>query len=573
MVNMAEIGAVIDNKYEILTQIGQGGMSVVYLALDRRLNKQWAVKELKKQVNDANNEIVVQSLLTEANLMKKLDHPALPRIVDIIDDKETLYVVMDYIEGTSLDKVVKEYGAQSQENVIEWARQLCEALDYLHTRKPPIIYRDMKPANIMLKPEGGIKIIDFGIAREYKEQNIADTTSLGTRGFAAPEQFGGRGQTDARTDIYSLGVTLYNLVTGKSPAEPPYKIVPIREINPSLSGGLEQIIYRCTMENPDDRYQNCKELLYDILHYEEIDEKYIRRQKRKLIRFMSVAGLSLLLLGTAFGFHKAADYNKAANYEFILESADKEADYNKKIELYKEAIELDGDNTQAYQGLINTCKSDDGVFSLEEENTIIGLVKSNLEGIKDNKEEYIQLSYDIGKLYWFYYDYGETQDNQITRVKSAVPWFNDVINYCDSYNIEFSNYNIAKIFRDIGVFNREYSINIQEASGKGTYIEYFNRIVELNEFVIDNPDEDEIVIWEAYKVMTYSLENYMQKFKSDGVSREEIEGLIESIREHVKVLEATDDITEGIKDYIAIRITEGGVIEEKVTSAYLRKEE
>lgn len=122
--------------------------------------------------------MVVNSLLAEANMMKKLDHPALPRIVDIIDNGITIYVVMDYIEGESLDKVLNEYGAQPEEQVIAWAEQLCEALEYLHSQKPPIIYRDMKPANVMLKPEGNIKIIDFGIAREYKEQNFLIQQSL-----------------------------------------------------------------------------------------------------------------------------------------------------------------------------------------------------------------------------------------------------------------------------------------------------------------------------------------------------------------------------------------------------------
>ena len=166
---MAEIGNVIDGKYEVLREIGRGGMSIVYLAMDTRLNKQWAIKEIWKKGNGKKDEIVVNSLLAEANLMKRLDHPALPRIVDIIDNGETIYVIMDYIEGESLDKILNEYGSQPEELVIGWAKQLCDALSYLHSQKPPIIYRDMKPANIMLKPEGNIKIIDFGIAREYKD--------------------------------------------------------------------------------------------------------------------------------------------------------------------------------------------------------------------------------------------------------------------------------------------------------------------------------------------------------------------------------------------------------------------
>ncbi|MGE5678999.1 MAG: serine/threonine protein kinase, partial [Pseudomonadota bacterium] len=299
---MAAIGSVIDGKFEILKKIGQGGMSRVYLAMDKRLNKQWAVKEIDKNSRDKNNEIVVQSLIAEANLMKKLDHPSLPRIVDIIDNGRTIYVIMDYIEGEPLSKILDEYGAQPQDVVIDWAKQLCEVLDYLHTRTPPIIYRDMKPANVMLRPDGNVKLIDFGIAREYKEQSLADTVSLGTKGYAAPEQFGGKGQTDARTDVYCLGVTLYHLITGQNPCEPPYELYPIRQWNASLSAGLERIIQKCTQLNPEDRYQSCAELLYALNHYEEVDDVYRSRQKKKLRSFIIVAAASILFtLGGIFG--------------------------------------------------------------------------------------------------------------------------------------------------------------------------------------------------------------------------------------------------------------------------------
>lgn len=300
---MAKIGNIIDGKYEILKEVGRGGMSIVYLAMDNRLNKQWAIKEIKRKGTNSENQIVTQSLISEANLMKRLDHQYLPRIVDIIENGETIYVVMDYIEGEPLDKIVKRKGAQPQEAVIQWGIQLAEVLDYLHTRQPAIIYRDMKPANIMLKPDGSIKLYDFGIAREYKEQNSSDTVSLGTKGYAAPEQFGGMGQTDARTDVYGLGVTLYHLVTGKNPCEPPYEVLPIRNINPQLSSGLEAVIQKCTQNNPDDRFQSCAEVLYALEHLYEYDGKYRNMQKKKLNRFIiSVVCTLILALGGTGSF-------------------------------------------------------------------------------------------------------------------------------------------------------------------------------------------------------------------------------------------------------------------------------
>ena len=196
---MLEIGSLVDGKYKILNKVGQGGMSVVYLAMNEKANKQWAIKEVRKD-GVLDFESVKQGLVAETDILKKLDHPNLPSIIDVIDTEDSFIIIMDYIQGNSLNKALEEYGAQPQEMVIKWAMQLCDVLGYLHSRNPAIIYRDMKPANIMLKPDGNITLIDFGTAREYKEKNLADTTCLGTVGYAAPEQFGGMGQTDARTD-------------------------------------------------------------------------------------------------------------------------------------------------------------------------------------------------------------------------------------------------------------------------------------------------------------------------------------------------------------------------------------
>ncbi len=141
---MLQIGSIIDGKYKILNKIGQGGMSVVYLAMNERANKQWAIKEVRKD-GVQNFEVVKQGLIAETDLLKKLNHPNLPSIIDVIDGDGTFLIVMDYIEGKSLNSILQEQGAQKQEDVVEWAKQLCDVLGYLHSRKPPIIYRDMKP--------------------------------------------------------------------------------------------------------------------------------------------------------------------------------------------------------------------------------------------------------------------------------------------------------------------------------------------------------------------------------------------------------------------------------------------
>ncbi len=357
---MTDKGTVLDGKYEILKEIGRGGMSVVYVAMDLRLNKQWAIKEIKDD-GSKDTQTLLKGLEREANILKKVDHPVLPRIVDIIQKDNRVYVVMDYVEGRPISEILKEQGAQPQEQVIEWAKQLGSALDYLHSMDPPIIYRDMKPSNIMLKPDGNVKLIDFGTAKEYKAENNADTTALGTRGYAAPEQFGdaqGRGiyNTDARTDIYCLGATLYHIVTGMNPCEPPYEIKPIRQWDPSLSSGLEKILIKCTQSNPEDRYQSCSELLYALDHYDELDERFKRQSRIKFGIFAATAALVLLFsLVSAAGFSGNRNLLNQ-NYIALINTGDDyrfAGEYNEAIAQYQNAIQVNPKNEEAYIKILN----------------------------------------------------------------------------------------------------------------------------------------------------------------------------------------------------------------------------
>ena len=541
---MASVGQVIDDKYEILKLIGQGGMSKVYLAMDKRLNKQWAIKEIEKRAKDKNNEIVIQSAIAEANLIKQLDHPAIVRIVDIIENGDVIYIIEDYIEGETLSSVLETQGAQPQELVIEWAMQICEALEYLHTRKPPIIYRDMKPANVMIKPDGNIKVIDFGIAREYKDQSLADTVSLGTKGYAAPEQFGGKGQTDARTDVYCLGVTLYHLLTGQNPCEPPYEIYPIRHWNPQLSAGLEAIIQKCTQLNPDDRYQSCAELLYALHHYEEYGAAYRARQKRKLNSFILTAcACVLFLIVGVLGLFMRTQTNNADYTQNILQ-AEKASTTEEKLSYYSTAVDIKPLVMDAYLGMVDAVK-DDAAFTTEEETVIKKKLNANIASLR-GEEGYANLAFEVGKLYWYYYDYGktETADNQITRMKSAIQWFEDAVEYGSEAD-DF--YTMAKIYSDIGKFNRDITLNIEEASDKGKYSPYWSNMQELVEMISSSNDENEIIELEVYKLTMYSIETYARKFKADGITQDQMNNLFATVKAEASEVSTTSDKTEQLK--------------------------
>jgi len=478
---MTVIGTVIEGKYEILREIGRGGMSVVYLAMDTHLNKQWAVKEIRKRGNGRNDEVIINSLLVEANMMKRLDHPALPRIVDIIENGETIYVIMDYIEGESLDRILKEYGKQPEEKVISWSKQLCDVLSYLHSQKPPIIYRDMKPANIMLKPEGNVKIIDFGIAREYKEQNLTDTTVLGTKGYAPPEQYSG--QTDARSDIFALGMTMHHLLTGVDPrGGTPYE--PVRNLNPDISEGLEVIIDKCVQPASENRYQNCAELLYDLEHPDLITKGYKKNQKRKLTSFIAMLVLTIGLITTGVLCKYVSTSMNNSTYEALVSVMDSTS-LEEKIESYKDAIKIYPADTTAYMKMVEAYENE-GNFSKNENDELLAVYNANKSQFDSSGEDLFILNYKIGMMYFNYYTSDDGSENFAVRVQKAFPFFES--NHLNSdLSEEFENAELSECYYQICLFYKEYifnSTNVEEAS-KSDYdavLEVLNAEVEkLNE--------------------------------------------------------------------------------------------
>ena len=514
---MLHIGSLVDGKYKILNKVGQGGMSVVYLAMNEKANKQWAVKEVRKD-GVLDFEAVKQGLVAETDILKRLDHPYLPSIIDVIDTDESFIIIMDYIQGNSLNKALDEFGAQPQDEVIKWAKQLCDVLGYLHTRTPPIIYRDMKPANVMLKPDGNISLIDFGTAREYKEKNLADTTCLGTVGYAAPEQFGGMGQTDARTDIYCLGATLYHLVTGKNPCEPPYEIRPIREINPNLSSGLERIILKCTQRDPNDRYQSAAELMYALEHYEEVDDSYRKKQKRKLALFLAPVVLALLFAGASVWGYLSAEKQRTADYDFILAEAANESDPTTALNRYYEAITTDPTRTDAYlgnddfSGMIDYLTRD-GELTVSESSWLsrlkAGLDQKGSSGYSSTVDVlaelraadpsgYEQVCYEIGEAYLFYYSVPVDKD----RYAAAATWFQyarERFPIADMYcQISACLQNIAK-----------YEKSEQHAKLYEEYQSLWSQILKLKADANDFDDDLKLRIWNE---ITNMIQNNAKAF-------------------------------------------------------------
>lgn len=458
---MTSIGTVIDGKYEVLNEIGRGGMSVVYLAKDTHLNKLWAVKEVLKKGKGKNGEVVVNSLMAEANMMKRLDYPAFPRIVDIIDNGVTIYVVMDYIEGESLDKILNEYGAQPEEKVIEWAMQICDALSYLHRQKPPIIYRDMKPANVMLNTDGIIKIIDFGIAREYKEQNLADTTILGTKGYAPPEAYSG--QTNPRSDIYALGMTMHHLLTGVDPRSGE-AYAPVRQWNPELSDGIEAIINKCTQPAEEKRYQSCAELMFDLQHPELVTLGYRRKQKKKLGAFIAAAAMSVIALAAGFTCKTVASTMNNNTYDSLVNISES-TDYETKIDKYKTAIQIYPNKMQAYLRMVDAFENE-ASFTKNNNDVFLALYNANRGSFDESSDEYAELNYRIGMLYFNYYTEEENVSSFSTRINKAYPFFS-ANHENPELSKDFEYATLSESYYQICSFYKNYILNkttIEEAS-------------------------------------------------------------------------------------------------------------
>lgn len=530
---MLEIGSVIDGKYKILNVVGKGGMSVVYLAMNERANKQWAIKEVRKDGMQS-FEVVKQNLVAETDLLKKLNHPHLPSIIDVIDCDDTFLIVMDYIEGNPLSKALETSGAQNQDDVIEWAKQLCDVLGYLHSRKPPIIYRDMKPSNVMLKPDGNVMLIDFGTAREFKYSSVADTTCLGTQGYAAPEQFGGHGQTDARTDIYCLGATMYHLVTGHNPATPPYEMYPIRQWNPMLSSGLEEIILKCTQRNPEDRYQSCAELLYALDHYKDLDIENKKVQSFKWKTFLASFIMTIVMLVGTIGFSAGLTVQTSSTYESYIANGDSAVSQDAAEKYYLDAINVDPANPLAYQKLLERCTSD-SKLSEDEYNTIKDAIYEHEDELKSKyPSEYADnVAYKLGQALYFSYvpssQKSESENFSMAGITVSQRWLDIAQKMGSTEQIKHR----AELLSSMSKAYQNMSGKSLEGDPVEEVKEYWNNLVEIASPNIAKDENNQIALLIYRNVTLQIYTKYYWFIKNSLATAKDISNELDNIEKYV----------------------------------------
>ena len=514
-------------------------MSVVYLAMNERANKQWAIKEVRKDgVKDY--DVVRQGLIAETDILKRLNHPHLPSIIDVIDRDDTFLIVMDYIEGKSLDHWLKKDGAQPQEKVVEWAKQICDVLGYLHSRKPPIIYRDLKPANVMLKPDGQIMIIDFGTAREFKETSIEDTSCLGTQGYAAPEQYGGHGQTDARTDIYTLGATMYHLLTGHNPSLPPYEMYPIRRWNPALSSGLEKIVLKCTQRNPNDRYQNCAELMYALEHYGELDSAYRRKQSIKWKSFVASCALTVVSLAGSIGFKVAESKTIKNSYDGYISEATKVTTQEERADYYEKAIKIDPEREEGYLELLDLfvygADKNERDFNRDETAEMTAILgykgtgnRTNESYFERNKEGYDEFAFRMGVYYFYYYEGGGSAGKSM-----AQPWFEKAQK---GTTLDADKLQLAERFAKISGYYA--SLDSSDETGYGSsasYGDYWTDLTNLTDGDISKVVNTKTAV-AIYEELIARINENAVDFKRAGVTKDQMMDKLSNTKTRLEMLQ------------------------------------
>ncbi|MDY6146801.1 MAG: serine/threonine-protein kinase [Peptoniphilaceae bacterium] len=549
-----QAGSVIGGRYTVLRKIGEGGLSVVYMVHDPEENHIWAIKEIQKN-GLGSQRIARQGVIAETKILSGLVHPCLPRIREVIEEEESYLLVMEYIEGRPLSRILQEQGVLTQNWVIYWAKQLCSVLEYLHSQSPPVIHRDLKPSNIMVKSDGSLMLIDFGTAEEYGKEGTGVSEAVGTRGYAAPEQWEGIRKADARTDIYSLGITLYVLLTGKAPADPPYEIRPIREWRPEISTGLESILLRMTEQDPDKRFSSAAELQAALQHMEWEDQIYRKTIRTRMRRFLFSSMTALFFaLGALFFFFLGESKAKKA-YEDILEQAKWTVSMQEKTRLLEEAINVEGQSgrTEAYLAMVHVYRRADvgmqGAMRLE------GLILSHAGELARSPVSYSELCLEMGKLFW--YGSGENsvqkgsfsakpmerlEEKRIERILDASRWFEEGLLYLPKDHPKRA---MATFCAGIGDFYRNIVTRVVEGEDRGQYRGLFQN---LEAYLSDlRQEEGERIRLEAYLLIQNALLQNIYKMKQDGVLFSSMKNLARRLQEAERELQPAFDIDNELR--------------------------
>lgn len=520
-------------KYRIVEVVKGGGMSKVYKVLDDNLQKYWCYKEIITE-----NNIDFHALLSEVLIMKKLDNPAIPRIVDIFNtnapDKVDSYdarigVIMDWVEGESLQNIIRVSGTIEAEMALQWAIQICKILEYLHkdTRHgeaghSPILYRDLKPLNVIITNQGLVTLLDFGISIEMINSGALNDMPLGTPGYAPRELYLKDAPLDLRSDIYTIGATIYHMITGHVPppavntdnsnAKVPTR-EPMSKYNPTISDELEAIIDKALAPLPEDRFDSVYEMRLELEKQVSVTDA-MKEEAHKKIIICASCFISTLIFGMLFMvpfWRMQVDNN--TNYESLVSVANS----TKDPEDYKKAIANRPAVVEPYIGLIDAFEQD-GVVTEDDLLALKDYLFPNRENMTD-QDRYGELCFRVGELYWYYYD---MQGSGTRPEVSAITWFEQA----SEAGYESKK---ADIYVKIGKFLEMQSKSVQMSSDKlgANLKEYWDNLLVSKSFITG---DEELLQYQTYNSIAECIYNYSYHLLQNGVTEAEMKAEVKELQ-------------------------------------------
>ena len=507
-------GDIVLNDYEILKVLHNGSMSNVYLVKDINLGTLWVLKEALKDGSSA-GKVRYDSIIREANIIKALNHDGVPRIVTMKEFEDRTLILMDFVEGYSLQQLIAQNGKLNTELTLNLMLQLAAVMSYLHKKK--LIYRDLKPDNVMVE-HGKVKLLDFGISEVVRPDNQVIKENLGTRGYAAPEQHKIGSRYDFRSDIYSFGATMFHVLTGVHPynfqtyvketskgkVRRPDRTIPlnVRDLVPGISESLAEFILKCTKIDPEERFQSFEEVIYGLQNYTKIDSKQMKIYRDKIRTLIGLGVIGVVVVGSSLIPFSLEGRNIDKNFMqqiSVARQTDNEEDWVK-------ALNIKGNDIEALNGYLESTKTD-GEFSPDEQKNLLKYVTPSLNELKQEKG-YNELAYNIGQTYWFYTDTPEDRLMSLT-------WFEDAVKY------KSENSDKANIMHSIGSFEKNISGAVRESKDAGLYEKYWANLMNVKQLT-DKNNVGEILDLQLNYTIAKAIDQYVGGLKSDGVPKEQL---------------------------------------------------
>ena len=512
---MLKIGECLQDRYVIREIIGRGGTSVVYAATDKKIQRTRAIKEIEKK-NRATEKIWKE----EWEMMKKLHHPGLAELFDVIEEQQAIYFIMEYLPGYTLKTLLDKGILFSRKQIVNIAGQICGILSYLHTRQPQVIYQDLKPSNIMIKKNYEVVLIDLGTAREYQHPEENCRYIWGTKGYLAPEMEEGNAIPDTRTDIYSLGIIIYEIFYHKKF---------IKEEKTQTKEPFDEIIDKCIREDPEERYQNVSEIKKALELTLGEQKRKIRHEKwKKRLTGIFLAGAVL-----SFAFSKIlyvqADFILKRGYEKYYQMGQRDPDREKRITYLKKAVYLDPWKGEGFFALLKEYRENG--YTREDYKEFLDFLNSlSYEGlvIEDcfqKNKDYTKFAYEMGIGCYFSW---EGSGNK----KYSVPWLEIA---AEGKNLEKNQQILAEGLYKIAQYHPAIEKGEKLYNGQDIYLQYWEDLQTL--FWTEG---EETVRKMIEKEVAGQIIHHLDGFLSCGVTRQQILVLLDEMKGEEDIKKLTE---------------------------------